>query len=281
MSDNFLYSSLTEEGYTNMVTAEDLNNIAADLGYAEYSHFPEEPPQSAVSALNQITQDLTSKGILQIGNCCKVSINENTITVADGVCVFENGAKKRLTEPVTLAFIEGSVNYVYMLNNITENRIQVVTSINNPAESEYAIDYVMLAEISKSKAVKDRRYWSISKTGNGKNIVTEHTAEFKFVPEYYNASTGEYERRYTEYVFDISQSGANYLLFYKTSYLKSYPIAINLNREIDIFVMVDKLGHAMEITKEGTKLYMRSYSYHGNKANSLPTEYETKTFWLV
>ena len=40
------------------VTAQDLNNIAVDLGYADYSHFPETPPQSAVSALNQITADL-------------------------------------------------------------------------------------------------------------------------------------------------------------------------------------------------------------------------------
>ena len=115
MPDNFLNSELTENGYTNMVTADDLNNIAVDLGIPDYSRFPEEPPQSAVSALNAITMDLTSKGILQIGSCMNVSVSDNVITVADGVCVMDNGAKKRLTEPVNLPCIEGGTNYVYCL----------------------------------------------------------------------------------------------------------------------------------------------------------------------
>lgn len=65
-----------------LVTANDLNQIAVDLGAADYTHFPETPPQSAVSALNQITSDLTTAGILQIGNQCAVGISENTIVVA-------------------------------------------------------------------------------------------------------------------------------------------------------------------------------------------------------
>ena len=281
MPDNFLYSSLTEDGYTNMVTAEDLNNIAVDLGYADYSHFPEDPPQSAVSALNQITQDLTSKGILQIGNCCKVSMSDGVITVADGVCVFENGAKKRLTEPVALEFIEGSVNYVYMLNNITENRIQVVTSINNPTESEDTIDYVMLAKISSGGTVTDRRYWSISKVGNGKNIVLEHTVTFKFVPRYYNMYTEEFEMRYTEYVFDVSQSGANYIIVFNRDYTDNYPIALDLNSEIPSWAMSHWSDHDIDIRKEGSKLYMKSYKMRANQANTVTTDYETITFWIV
>ena len=63
-----------------LVTANDLNQIAVDLGAADYTHFPETPPQSAVSALNQITSDLTTAGILQIGNQCAVGDSADNTT---------------------------------------------------------------------------------------------------------------------------------------------------------------------------------------------------------
>jgi hypothetical protein len=171
MTDNFLYSAETEEGtYTNVVTADDLNNIAIDLGYADYSRFPEEPPQSAVSALNQITQDLTSRGILQIGNRCSVSLSEDKIIVADGVCVFESGAKKRILTPQTLDKIADGTNYIYLLNNEAGNKIELICSIELPSEES---DYVMLAEV-KGSTVTDRRYWSVSKNNTmGQNVITK------------------------------------------------------------------------------------------------------------
>lgn len=143
------------------VTAEDLNNIAVDLGYADYSHFPEDPPQSAVSALNQITADLTSAGILQIGNKCAVSISDTTIVVQDGVCVFGNGAKKRIEGTLTVDFIEGGTNYVYLFNNVSGNVIQLVNSLTAPTSG----DYVMLAEIDTDKTVRTTRTFSRAKIG--------------------------------------------------------------------------------------------------------------------
>ncbi len=254
MPDNFLYSSLTEDGYTNMVTAEDLNNIAVDLGYADYSHFPEDPPQSAVSALNQITQDLTSKGILQIGNCCKVSVADGVITVADGVCVFESGAKKRLTEPVTLTFIEGSVNYVYMLNNITENQIQIITSLNNPAESEYPIDYVMLAEISSGGTVTDRRYWSISKVGSGRNVVLTIERKFYF-PSYKNPNLPTYE-------YDISQIGANFVIFgWEFNSRQPYVYKLEDGAEVQAEYRGDRY---IRFKKEGSRFFLTPFYWDSN-----------------
>lgn len=172
MSDTFLYSEATEDGYTNEVTPEDLNNIAIDLGIPDYSRFPEEPPQSAVAALNGITKDLTTKGVLQIGSKCEVSIADGVVTVADGVIVFDSGAKKRLETAVTLNFIEGAVNYVYAFNNVSGNQIQLICGHDAPVDGT---DYVMLAEVSESQKVSDRRYWSISKNTSGTNVVAEIT----------------------------------------------------------------------------------------------------------
>jgi hypothetical protein len=278
MPDNFLYSSLTEEGYTNMVTAEDLNNIAIDLGYAEYSHFPEEPPQSAVSALNQITQDLTSKGILQIGNCCKVSMSDGVITVADGVCVFENGAKKRLTEAVSFPYIEGGTNYVYLFNNVSGNQIQLICSLEAPTDGN---DYVMLAEV-KSSTVTDKRYWSISKVGNGVNIMQEHTETFIFKAGYYNSNTNTYTIRYTEKIIDIPY-GANFIIFEDRYISTSKPIAIALfeGEEVDLLFDPGYVRYSFLFKKEGSKLHILTHQPGGNKSNSIPDESKTLTFWLA
>lgn len=150
------------------VTANDLNNIAVDLGAAEYSHFPETPPQSAVSALNQITADLTTAGILQIGNKCAVGISENTITVQSGVCVFDSGAKKRIEDTLTIDFMSGVTNYVYFLNDELNNQIRLMNAQSEPV----AGDFVMLAQISADKVVTDRRRFSISKVGSGVSLWT-------------------------------------------------------------------------------------------------------------
>lgn len=169
MSDSFLNNQ--------EVTAEDLNNIAIDLGYADYSHFPEDPPQSAVSALNQITGDLTGAGILMIGNRCKVSISGNTISVQDGVCVFANGAKKRINpgESVSVSYIDGGTNYVYLRNDMAGNKIELINSLEAPTATD---DYVMLATI-KNKKLIDKRKLSTSKVADfGSHPVMEVSATY-------------------------------------------------------------------------------------------------------
>lgn len=154
MSDSFLNNQ--------EVTEEDLNQIAIDLGYAEYSHFPEDPPQSAVSALNQITGDLTGAGLLMIGNRCKASLSGNIISVQDGVCVFANGAKKRLESAVSIDYIPDTTNYIYFLNDTAGNKISLINSSEMPAVSD---DYVMLATIQDKKVI-DKRKLSTSKVAD-------------------------------------------------------------------------------------------------------------------
>lgn len=272
MSDTFLYSEATEDGYTNEVTPEDLNNIAIDLGIPDYSRFPEEPPQSAVAALNGITQDLTTKGVLQIGSKCEVSIADGVVTVADGVIVFDSGAKKRLETAVTLNFIEGAVNYVYAFNNVSGNQIQLICGHDAPVDGT---DYVMLAEVSESQKVSDRRYWSISKVGNGVNIAKEISASIILRS---NNSDGSPNYAYLEY--DISNCGASFFIFLNEDHCSSYPIAIPLEEGVEVDFRFNPgyfPSEHMLIKKEGGKLYIRSYLYdNGNK-----TRLNNITFYLA
>ena len=149
------------------VTATDLNNIAIDLGYADYDHFPETPPQSAVSALNQITKDLTSKGVLQALNKCEITASGGNISVATGIIVFDTGAKKRIETAVTLTSQNGT-SYVYALNNTNDNTITLNCDTAFPTSG----DYVKLATVTDN-VVTDMREWSKS------TVVTDapHTSE--------------------------------------------------------------------------------------------------------
>ena len=153
------------------VTAQDLNNIAIDLGDAEYSHFPENPPQSAVSALNQITADLTTKGVLLSGNRCMVTYASNKIYVDTGIIVFESGAKKRIETTQTLDFISGGTNYVYAIHDTSANKISLVNATANPASG----DYVALAAVAADGSVTYTAPLSTAKVGlsagNSKQII--------------------------------------------------------------------------------------------------------------
>ena len=201
------------------VTAEDLNNIAIDLGFADYSHFPENPPQSAVSALNQITADLTSEGILQIGNKCAVSIEGNTIIVQDGVCVFANGAKKRIENAISVEFIEGGTNYVYLFNDIAGNKIELVDSLTEPISG----DFVMLAMITQNRIVYDKRGLSVSKVGAGSNLVTNFSVN---IPKGVYPDIGdvvfslEVPPRYSRIIFDYFTIDSGTERFYSGAILR-------------------------------------------------------------
>lgn len=151
MSDTFLDNQT--------VTAADLNNIAVDLGYADYSHFPESPPQSAVSALNQITKDLVTCGILQTGNNCAVGIVGGKARIDCGVIVFESGAKKRLDEAVLIDLKSGTDCCIYALNDEANNVIKIVCSEEFPIEG----DFVRLAKISSENTITDLRQFAAAK----------------------------------------------------------------------------------------------------------------------
>lgn len=150
MADTFLYNQT--------VTADDLNSIAIDLGVADYSHFPETPPQSAVSALNQITADLVSKGVLFSLNKCNVTVSNNVATVNTGIIVFDSGAKKRITTAQTINLLSNSANYIYALNDEINNKISLVTSTAFPTSG----DFVKLAIVSADGVVSQAQEWCSS-----------------------------------------------------------------------------------------------------------------------
>lgn len=237
MADDFLYNQ--------EVTAEDLNNIAVDLGLSDYSYFTENSPY-AVSALNQITMDLTGKGILQIGNMCKVTTAENSAVVLNGVCVFETGAKTRISGTKSVSLIPGSTNYIYFLNDHSNNRISLVSSLSEPVSG----DYVMLAEISSDGTVTDRREYSISKTTIGTNLSIEMNVDIFF-------ESGEYH----ETELDFGYSGFNLI------YYKDYAGNSDYDRYTEIkdgddekLIYTRGFGnHRLYAQKRGSKLILKSY----------------------
>ena len=155
------------------VTAQDLNDIAIDLGYADYSRFPEEAPPSAVSALNQITADLVTPGVLLTGNRCAVTYSDGIIYVDTGIIVFESGAKKRIESVQQLQALEGT-SCVYALNDTINNTIFLKCSEEFPTQG----DFVKLGKVTDGVITVCNSY-STAKVGlPTANYYEEYPEEF-------------------------------------------------------------------------------------------------------
>ncbi len=163
----FLYSEETESGVTNEVGAAALNQIAVDLGGVEFADGDNafvEGTEYTIDALNRITSTLVTKGILLTGGRCKPTFSDGIISIADGICVFSNGAKKRQNSIETISYIEGGTNYVYFLNDTSnKNKISLVNSLTEPVNG----DYIMLAEVSENGNLMDKRTYSAGKYAEG------------------------------------------------------------------------------------------------------------------
>ncbi len=138
-----------------VVTAEDLNNIAVDLGDTTFSAFSDE--KFGVDKLNEITADIVGKGVLNIGSKCEVIVNEGAVYIQPGVIVFESGAKIRITEPLEVPS-EASV-YIYAYNDTVTGKASIQTSSGYPSSG----DYVMLARHAGG-TITDLRQYSVAKT---------------------------------------------------------------------------------------------------------------------
>jgi len=137
------------------VTTEILNNIAIDLGATDFSAFDSTP--FGVDRLNQITSELVTSGILLSGEKCAVTASESKVNIATGIIVFENGAKIRLTEPVSFDLIVNT--YIYALNDTATNTAQILATEAEPVDG----DFVMLAFIGEDGTVTDKRGFAMSK----------------------------------------------------------------------------------------------------------------------
>ncbi|MBQ7974217.1 MAG: hypothetical protein IJ300_00800 [Clostridia bacterium] len=140
------------------VTLTDLNEIAIDLGYTNFSAFSAE--KFGVDELNQITADLVSSGVLRTGANgalgCEVIVSEGEAEVQTGVIVFESGAKIRITEPVGIELVAGT--YIYAIYDATIGRASLEVSETAPEG-----DYVMLAQVDADSVIADRRSACVAK----------------------------------------------------------------------------------------------------------------------
>lgn len=153
MSDSVLYNQ--------EVTAEILNDIAIDLGNTSFNGFGEE--KFGADALNDITASLVTKGVLMSGNQCKPIVSGENVCIQTGTIVFENGAKKKITEVINVPLQNGI--YIYALNDVAAGTCEIISSGNDPA-TDTAVsgqDYIEIAEIDADGSLTDKRTFSSAK----------------------------------------------------------------------------------------------------------------------
>lgn len=161
--------------YNQSVTANDLNEIASDLGATSFNGFGTE--KFGASELNNITKDLVGKGYLNVKNKCKptVSADGSKIIVQSGIVVFENGAKKVIENTLEISF--GVGRKYYFLNEISSGLCRLWwTSADYPSEG----DYVPLCEVTSDGTLIDKRVFSVAKVNlgaveNNKTLDMEYT----------------------------------------------------------------------------------------------------------
>lgn len=155
------------------VTLEDLNNVAVDLGHADFSAFDTE--KFGVDKLNQITSDLVSSGVLRTGENgalgCEVIVSDGKAYVQAGIIVFASGAKMRITDPVGIDLLPNT--FIYAMLDLATGTAKLEASENEPAG-----DYVLLAKVDADGTLADRRSSCVAKvnlTADPQNIYREFT----------------------------------------------------------------------------------------------------------
>lgn len=144
---------MTDFKYSQIVSAANLNNVAVDLGNAQFDHFSDSVPY-AVDQLNTITGDLVSAGVLNILNNCAVTVSANGININTGVAVFGDGAKIRITEPLTLPYSAGEL---FFYKNPTTK--EVTAEVGTLPQD----NYIWIATVQNETTFVDRRTFSKAK----------------------------------------------------------------------------------------------------------------------
>lgn len=132
------------------VTAEILNDIAIDLGHTSFNGFGED--KFGADTLNAITGNLVGAGILSSYNKCKPTIQSDKVYIDTGIIVFNNGAKKKITENGIYVDLINS-SYIYALNNTVTNTCSIIVSQTEPVDG----DFVNIARIGEDGTLIDRR----------------------------------------------------------------------------------------------------------------------------
>lgn len=168
---------MSEVTFNEEVTATELNNIAVDLGMTEFSYFENDMPY-AVHQLNQITADLVSSGVLRTEENrdlgCKVTMAEGRVIIDAGIIVFESGAKLRITTPVGVSIMPGTV--IYALYDSATGNASIEVSKTTPSG-----DYVLLAAVNEDGTIADRRSSCVARVtmpGDAQNVYREVTVTY-------------------------------------------------------------------------------------------------------
>lgn len=139
-----------------ILTADDLNNIAIDLGATTFSNF-KDSKSYVIAEINNITKDLVTKGILKMQNECKCAINDNAVTVDTGVAVFSDGCKIRIEEPQTIQLSSEELTYIFVEHDNELDRVTLTSDTQLPTN-----DYVLLAT-AEDGTIIDKRSFSVAK----------------------------------------------------------------------------------------------------------------------
>lgn len=141
------------------VTQSDLNNIAVDLGDTEFSAFNSN--KFGVDALNAITADLVTSGVLRTLDMCKPTLTNGNVNIAKGVIVFSDGAKLRITSPVNITAVANA--YVAARYDSANGTCSLVSVAEIPTET--GVEYMKLAQVnSDGTAITDLRTMARSKS---------------------------------------------------------------------------------------------------------------------
>lgn len=134
------------------VTQSDLNNIAVDLGDAEFSAFSSN--KFGVDKLNAITADLVTSGVLRTLDMCKPTLTNSNVNIAAGVIVFSDGAKLRITSPVSITAVANA--YVAAKYDSANGTCSLVSVAE--ITTEMGVEYMKLAQVNADcTAITDLR----------------------------------------------------------------------------------------------------------------------------
>ena len=254
-----------------VVTAEDLNNIAVDLGNTTFSAFSDE--KFGVEKLNEITADLVGKGILTSGDRCEPIISDGKVYIKSGVIVFGSGAKIKITEPVEVVAVAG--DYIYAYNDVLTGKANIIATAEMPTTG----DYVMLAQINDVGTVVDLREMAVAKitlAAELQNNYVEQAVELNRAIDWYAPDeNGERE----SYEVNPNLSSCRMLI------LKTIQFKLNNNSGVFVGVelsesfqsLINSSEYRFEVKKVRGKLYFRGY---GSGYTPLPKGFEF-TFLLA
>lgn len=162
----FTYSFIDNAVYGT----DDINDIAKSLTGAGIAPFVSKDSYSA-SDLNTLTAELVETGVSLEG--CRVkaenpATTEMTVTVAQGIVFFENGARLTVdAEGYALAVTPNTAGYIYAYFNQALQKAGIAFESELPQDGEY----VLLAELSENGELTDKRTFARSKIATmGKNV---------------------------------------------------------------------------------------------------------------